>query len=1043
MADGPAMIRAVRLKREEYWSTSDMAALAESVRLGRAAVAGLSNARALQGSAANELAASLGALYEATGELRHLDEQLAVLGRALELLPAEDPNLAPVHTNIAAGRLQRFLKVGDRGDLTAAVAAARRGIEASRQDDPNLAGRHSNLAGALRMLHDLTGDPADLDESIAAGRAASAAIQPATMSQPLILASLAGSLQWRGLRTSAYRDIQESIAIARRAKAIAPAASPWRRSAGNILAASLRANYELTGDLSSLSEAIALHRENADLVPRQQAEYATHMLQLAATLLVRYERQLDSADLDAADDAAGLALESATPVLAPEAWSLRGMCWRYRAEKFGADGKREEAEAAAAQAVGAADMALTLTPPTARQYPDQLMRWCNALAARYELTGMKEHRAETATAYREVIQNPDTQPASRQLAMHNLGIVYLRHEQHSRASQPDIEEAMRLFRHVLTAAEPGERNWVGATLGMIRALAQLFRVAPEAVDANELKRLYRQVTEARAVPPKSRAASGLLAGTVLMQAGHAAAASWILTDAVRQLPAVAWRGAHRQSRESQLANLSELGCDAAASHLAAGDGDSESAAKAAEVVEQGRAVLWADMLQLRQGDASLWRSQPELAARLHALAAALDAPDENTDSSLAHSRTVDNRMALAVEWDEIVARVRTDTDPDFLRPARLADLLPTPAHGPVVIVNVSKHRCDALIVTSAGVRPVPLPSLSAADIDRYTARYMDAYGRLAGTVTLQTGGRTPAEDPDRALARVLEWLWDAVAEPVLTALGIDGTPSPGQPWPRIWWCPTGLLSLLPLHAAGYHATEAAGDSTPRTVLDRVVSSYTPTLGALTGASRADAIDDPDAESGTLLFVGLPKTPGAAPLPSAAHDRDVLTGRLGARCRVLYAENATMSAVRAELPSHRWAHFSCHGEQNLLAPSMGGLRLRGGTLTVADLSAQAHDGEFAFLAACQTAAGGTALPNEAISLAAALHYAGYRHVLATLWSVYDRAAAEVTRMVYADLAPSGQLVPARSARALHTAVRHLRDTKRTTPSWWIPFIHIGP
>jgi tetratricopeptide (TPR) repeat protein len=1042
MADGPSMIAAVRRKREEYWSTGAMETLAESVRLGRAALVQFSGEGALQGLAANELAASLGVLYEATGELRHLDEHLALLDHALELLPPEDPNLAPVNTNLAAGRLQRFLKLGAQDDLVAAVAAARRGIEVSQPDDPNLAVRYSNLAGALRALYDLKGDPEALDESITAGRKASAGLQPTTHNQPLILASLAGSLQLRGLRMSSYTDIEESIAIARHAVAVAPPASPWRRAAGNILAASLRASSELTGDLGNLSEAIALHRENADLVPSRQPEYATHMLHLAATLLVRYERQQDWADLDAADDATGQALESGNALSAAEAWSLRATCLHYRVDKLAADGDRPGAEHAATQAVEAAAQSLTLTAPTARERPDRLMRSCNVLAARYQLTGTREHRTETVAAYREVIESLGTDTAAGQLAMLNLGIVYLRHAQSVPASQTDVAEAIRLFRHVLAAAEPGERLWVNATFGMIRALAQLFEVAREAVDAEELARLYRQVTEAHAVPPKRRAVAGLLAGTVLMQTGHTVAASWILTDAVRQLPAVAWRGARRQSRESQLADLSELGCDAAASHLAAGRGDPEAAARATEVVEQGRAVLWADTLQLRSGDAELRQSQSELAARLHKLAADLDIPEEISVSPLSDSRTVDHRMALAVEWDETVARVREQA-PDFLQPAKLEDLLPASAHSPVVIVNVSRHRCDALIVTSARVRPVPLPSLSAADIDRYTHRYMDAYARLIRPGTTQAGRMTELKAPDQVLSDVLEWLWDAVAEPVLDALGIVGTPAPGQPWPRIWWCPTGPLSLLPLHAAGYHAAEPADDSMPRTILDRAISSYTPTLGALADASRVDTVDVTDTDDGTILFVGLPETPGAPPLPCASHDRDLITGMLGARCHILYGDNATTNTVRAELPSRRWAHFSCHGEQNLIAPSKGGLRLWDGTLTVADLSVRVNKGEFAFLAACQTATGGTTLPNEAISLAAALHYAGYRHVIATLWSVYDLAAAEITRMVYDDLAKSGQLTPERSAQALHSAVRHLRDINRAKPSWWTPFIHIGP
>jgi hypothetical protein len=1045
MAEGPGIIEAARHKREEYWSDGNVETLAESVRLGRTALALSSGTGALQGSAANELAASLGALYEATGDLGHLDEHLALLDHALKVLPPEDPNLGPVHTNIASGRLQRFFRLGDPDDLTSAVAAARRGVKESRPDDPNVAVRHSNLAGALRMLHGLNGDPEVLDESIASGRAAIAAVTPATHSEPLIFASLAGSLQYRGLQKSSRTDLEESIEIARRAMAIAPPASPHRPAAANILAASLRARAELTGDVSSLSEAIALHRETADLVPRQQAEWATHMLQLAGTLLVRYERQHDGADLDAAQDTVQQALTWGNKLPAPEAWSLSAVCWRYRADEFAAAGDRAGAQHAAAQAVEAAAQSMVLTAPTARERPDNLIRSCNALAARYDLTGEETHRAEAIAAHREAIQSLGADTPAGQLAALNLGVVYLRHEQSAPANQKDVAEATKRFRQVLAAAEPGERLWVDATLGLIRAHSQLFEVAPHTVDTGELMRLYRQVTEVRAVPPKRMAAAGLLVGTVLMQTGHAAAACWILTDAVRQMPTVAWRGARRKTRESQLANLSELGCDAAASHLAAGHADPASAARAAEAVEQGRAVLWADLLQLRRGDADLWQSQPELAARLHDLAAALDTPEEISGNSLTDSRTVDHRMAQAVEWDQIVAQVREQA-PDFLRPTGLADLLPPAGHGPVVIVNVSKHRCDALIVTSAGVRAVPLPSLSAAAISRYTNRYLDAYARLTGTGNTQGSRTTEPEAPDRVLADVLEWLWDAVAEPVFDALGIGGSPGPGQPWPRIWWCPTGLLCLLPLHAAGYHTAESAGDSVPRTVLDRAISSYTPTLGALADANRANTERIADADDGTIVFVGLPETPGAPPLPAlpcASIDRDIITRMFGARCRVLYADDATMNAVRGELASRPWAHFSCHGEQDLMAPSTGGLRLWDGTLKVADLSAQRQNGEFAFLAACHTATGGTTLPNEAISLAAALHYAGYQHVIATLSSVYDQAAAKMTQMVYAELANCGQLEPARSAWALHTTVRYLRDTGRIGPSWWIPFVHIGP
>jgi CHAT domain len=64
----------------------------------------------------------------------------------------------------------------------------------------------------------------------------------------------------------------------------------------------------------------------------------------------------------------------------------------------------------------------------------------------------------------------------------------------------------------------------------------------------------------------------------------------------------------------------------------------------------------------------------------------------------------------------------------------------------------------------------------------------------------------------------------------------------------------------------------------------------------------------------------------------------------------------------------------------------------GHVGVTDMTAGFHAGEFAFLSACQTATGGLANSDEAINLAAALQYAGWRHVIGTLWSIWDTSAA---------------------------------------------------
>jgi CHAT domain-containing protein len=113
------------------------------------------------------------------------------------------------------------------------------------------------------------------------------------------------------------------------------------------------------------------------------------------------------------------------------------------------------------------------------------------------------------------------------------------------------------------------------------------------------------------------------------------------------------------------------------------------------------------------------------------------------------------------------------------------------------------------------------------------------------------------------------------------------------------------------------------------------------------------------------------------------------------------------------------------------------------LTIADITAEQFHADFAGLSACKTAVGGVDLPDEAITLAAAMHYTGYRHVVATLWSVKDDASSEVFTTLYDRIAVDGSLRPDLAAAALHDAVRNLRKQFPMWPHTWTPFAHIGP
>ena len=246
----------------------------------------------------------------------------------------------------------------------------------------------------------------------------------------------------------------------------------------------------------------------------------------------------------------------------------------------------------------------------------------------------------------------------------------------------------------------------------------------------------------------------------------------------------------------------------------------------------------------------------------------------------------------------------------------------------------------------------------------------------------------------------------------------------------MWWCPSGPLSLLPLHAAGHHDTRFGPQ--PETVIDRVISSTIPTVRSLLHARQTL----PPRGGIRMLVVA------SSGLPGAAQEADTLRHLFAGRLDVLGlpgTPTATRNAVLAALSDHTCAHFACHYAANPARPSAGSLGLAE-PLTVMDLTRLRLDGaELAFLSTGATARTVNAIPDEPIHLAAACQLAGYRHVIGTLWDIMDDAAARFTKAFYTNVTMDPTSTP---ATALHHATRKLRS-RDEPPYYWANYIHMGP
>ncbi|RSM87446.1 CHAT domain-containing protein [Kibdelosporangium aridum] len=566
-----------------------------------------------------------------------------------------------------------------------------------------------------------------------------------------------------------------------------------------------------------------------------------------------------------------------------------------------------------------------------------------------------------------------------------------------------LERAITLQRQRMLVIRPGTTKDALARSDLGSALRRHYLLTGDERSYDEAMTLLRTaLTDTRFVA--GRLNDARKAGELAAAAGRWNDAADAFAEGVGLLPALAWLGLDRADQEQNLAPWSEFVNQAAAAHARAG-----KAARAVEILEHGRAVLTHHTLDIRSDTARLRAALPDLAARLDRIQLDLTQTSE-------HAR----RHALARDWDTLVADIRTRAGfTDFLRAPRQAALRPADGQT-VVMINVAVLGCDAFVVTSAGVQLIPLPELTAQDVATRAAAFHYVVAKRD------------------SIAETLDWMWRTITAPVLDALGHTGRPAEDAAWPRVHWCPTGMLGFLPLHAAAAQDPAAPGDA----VLDRVVSSYAISLRTLGAATRHR---DPPAELRSLLVVSMPHTPSLTPLPGATREKDKLAALV--HTAVLDGDRAVHSEVSTALRKHAWAHFACHAEHHPRNPSRSTLFLHDHQttpFTVLDISRlRLEHAQLAYLSACETARGSAHLPNEALHLGGALQLAGYQHVIATLWRIHDKLAATVAEQVYDHFHDGPTLEPTRAARAVHHAVLALRHRFPDDPALWASYVHFGP
>lgn len=988
-------------------------------------------------------------LAEATGDPAAMAEAGEHYRAALALARPEDRLYPMAQSAMGNYLLTQFENSGDSGILHEAAQISRRAYETTAISHPHYPQILNNYTNAAVILAEETTDASALSGLIEALRAALAAQHGNDEMADMLAGALAMAFQVASYRGVPGADLDDAVRMAR--ETLVYAVSPIRHAKRlSTLGYMLREVHILRHEQGALDESVAVLREAMAIIEAYDVTYAGIMQNLAASL-GRRGRQMG--DISAHDEAISLlrAAERAA-VGHPARRVILITLGSYLADDA----------ATLPEGIGFLRQALEITPPGHHERNRYLTTASIALHTSFKLTGDMSQLDDAIGFGEQACAEPGHAAAIQSANLAQLADCYWERVKASHA-RDDVRRVVTLLGEAIRIL-PTDSAILPSRLDQLGTV--LMDVAAASGDAQAVARaatLFRAVALADTADTGQRARSARAWGEAAAKVGDSSAAFEAFSLVVELLDQVAWRGLEGADQERLIGRFSGAARTAAAWALECGN-----AVRAVEMLEQGRGVLLSRALETRTPFDELAEVAPELADTLSQVLAELGRPPADLIAGvadmevprLARSRrdirairqveaASDRRIRLARERDGLLERIRALPGfAGFMRPPRFEDLRAAAADGPVVIVNVAALRCDALIITADDVQAVPLPGLTEAAL----ARQVEIF---TGCLVIMEGGRG---DFDLSLAirarqvviETLEWLWDGFAVPVLEALGISAPPAD---LPRLWWCPTGDLCFLPLHAAGRYARDGASS---QSLLDYVISSYTPTAGFLAGlvGQPDQSATDGHVRDASALLVAVPASAsGDAALPAVARDVAAFTARFP-NGRVLADDAATAEAVLGALGDYQIVHFACHAQQHVRDPSSGFISAYDAPVTIRELRRRtARDGQLALLMGCETARGGRRLADEVITMATALQLTGFRHTVATLWLVDDADATTVAQHIYGATSPghSGTQPPAASAprhditmaHAVHDAVQQLRAEYPFAPNRWAGTIHLGP
>ncbi|KAF8198897.1 CHAT domain-containing protein, partial [Mycena galopus ATCC 62051] len=976
--------------------------------------------------------------FRRLGDFGDLDRAVSIQEDALELTPDSHPDKAGLLENHSYFLYHRFECLGNLEDLNLSVSQSQDAIRLTPDGHPGKGSRLNRLAESAITRFERLGDLGDLNTAVLHRQAAFDITPDGDPVKPELLSYLSDDLRQRFEHCGELDDLRRSVSSAEQSVHLTPD-GPTKRLRLNNLANSLMARFQRLGEIDDLNTAISIRGDVVQLTPDGDSAKAMVLSNCGNSLYARFEQFGDLGDLKKA-----VVVQEDAVRQTPERDPYKPLRLHNLGNSLFARFERLGNLSDLNECVGTQMKGISLIPDGHHFKPSMLNSLGRSLFHRFTRLGNIGDLNVSVTLMVDAVRLTPKGHAEESMRSNNLGNSLAERFQRL-GNFDDLQKSMSMLEEVVRITPEGHPDrpmWLN-NLG--NAIFQKFKVLGDYSDLEKIIHLYRSTASASIGPAhvRFRAASWW---AKLAQLGNHASLMDAYCVAIDLLPELAWLGLSISDRHHHITEAGSLVRNAAATAII-----HDQPETAVEWLEQGRSIIWGQMLHLRTPVDALKQKHPGLAAELIHLSSQLEeAATRSSDWEMKNPGPQKSPEASAglshenaYKQAKLLQKIRElEGFERFLLPKTISELSVAAQEGPVVFLNVSDIRCDALILVpglSEEVMHLPLTD--------FTAKHSEDLKESLESLTSNTGlsnrllGKREGTqvDPEDLFTQILSELWVRLVKPILDSLAIT-TPKQDS-FQRIWWCPTGPLTFLPIHAAGlYGRSNVFGPK----VSDFVISSYTPSLAALIAGRRPQSVHH---HAPQLLAVAQPSAFGHRHIPGTQQEIDYIQLHSRGKLPVmrLEKESATVGSVQKGMMDSSWAHFACHGVQDAVDPTQSALLVAGSErLTLSSIiKLSLPHADFAFLSACQTAAGDQKLQDESIHLAAGMLLAGYRGVIATMWTIMDNEAPQVAADVYQHLLSISPPDPTRAAEALHLAVRMLCEgAGGRSFSRWVPFIHVG-